>query len=377
MKICTITCHDVYNCGASLQAYALQQFLMLQGHHVEIINYKPNYLSVKYKFTTFVPRTSPYFDRCNKNYLIRLIYVTYRFFSSIGTIRRKFIFDNFTNNFLKLTSKYSSYKQLQENAPNADLYIVGSDQVWNSITLENGLDPAFYLQFVNIGRKISYAASFGANSISETNEKRIVNMLASLDSISVREQTAKNILEKFGLIAQIVPDPVFLLSKDEWEKCVLSKKNKSKCNKYVLIYSLSKTTDSLVLDGIEYAKSLGYDSIVASPEGIKINNVDSISLFGPIEFLSLIINAECIFSNSFHATAFSIIFQKEFYTYLFHSMSSSSRMIDLLTTLGLENRFVYDSFRNMNKIDYSSVNIKDYMNIGHEWLTNQINKVSC
>lgn len=168
MNIKTITCHDVYNYGASLQAFALQTFLEKDGHNVEIIDYKPDYIDFPYKVSTFVHPDSPvrrFTDKCS---IIKLLYGIKRYLWYIPTIGRKRAFDRFTKQYLKLTKKYSCNDGLSKDVPAADTYIVGSDQVWNSITMLNGSDSAFYLQFAPKSKKrLSYAASFGSISVSE------------------------------------------------------------------------------------------------------------------------------------------------------------------------------------------------------------------
>ena len=122
MKIKTITCHDVYNYGASLQAYALQHFLQEEGHHVEIINYKPKYLDHFFKFW-YIPEYSPLYKLSHKNILLHFICAVRCMPLNFGTWRRKCPFDEFTANALSLTNSFHSYNELVENPPNADAYI--------------------------------------------------------------------------------------------------------------------------------------------------------------------------------------------------------------------------------------------------------------
>ena len=158
MKIKTITCHDVYNLGASLQAYALQNYLLSLGHEVEIIHYKPDYLSNHHKLWLVA---NPKFNIP----FIKQLYLLAKLPGRLIALKRKKVFDSFTSKYLRLTRRYNSYEDLKNDAPEADCYIAGSDQIWNTL-FRNGRDAAFYLDFGNQNiKRISYAASFATPEI--------------------------------------------------------------------------------------------------------------------------------------------------------------------------------------------------------------------
>jgi len=348
MRIKTITCHDVYNHGASLQAFALQEYLSTLGHDVEIINYKPNYLSQHYKFC----KVSPGFQ---KNIVVKILYILAKLPSRLLARKRKRCFDKFNTKYLKLTKRYSSNEELKADVPLADVYIVGSDQVWNPI-FENGRDPAFFLDFVPANKeKVAYAASFAVEVISTEVEDLIKPMLKNIDRISVRENSGITILQKIGIRnASVVLDPVFLLSIDEWRKLFDCKKKK---RKYILVY-----TFEISIEMTNFIKH------VAKERGLNIYSVNankcnfatrSFQNYGPDEFLNLIHNAELVITNSFHATAFSLIFCKDFF--VFERKLLNSRMSDLLKDLNIENCIREgDDWNKLSnyKINYKSVTIK-------------------
>ena len=144
MKILTITCHDVYNFGASLQAYALQHYLEELGHEVEIINYRPGYLYKKYDWKSF---TSKKFDKLNSFFVTRWMFRIAKWSYLRFSLGRKKCFDEFTKNYLKLTDKtYYTFEELKMNPPCADIIIAGSDQIWNPL-FPNGKDPSYYIDF--------------------------------------------------------------------------------------------------------------------------------------------------------------------------------------------------------------------------------------
>ena len=373
MNIKTITCHDVYNYGASLQAFALQTFLEKNGHSVEIIDYKPDYIDFPYKVSLFVHPHSPAKKIVDKIPGMGLLYGIKRYLWYLPSLKRKQAFDKFTKKYLRLTKTYHSNESLAKDVPDADVYIVGSDQVWNSITMLNGTDPAFYLQFVPSSRKrLSYAASFGSISVSDKYEAVIKQWLSTFNAISVRESSGVELLKCLGINGDHVCDPVFLLSEDEWR---YNLNIPQKEEKYVLIYNLTSLNEELLANAKQTAKRMGAKLYSISP--MQIKGVDKCFInAGPEQFVSLIFNASFVFTNSFHATAFSIISHRQFCTYNYHSKSNSSRMYSVLAEMDMLDRL---NITDINKvidspIDYSAKKhlIDTSCNNGKYWLQKNI-----
>lgn len=365
MKIKTITCHDVYNSGASLQAYALMKYLEEEGNEVEIINYKPDYLSNNYKLNVITNQ------KYKKNLILKIIYLTLKFPGRVLALKNKKKYDEFRKNYLKITEKrYVSNSELKSNPPEADIFICGSDQIWNS-KFNNGKDPAFYLDFVPKGkRRAAYAASFATDRIEECVRDITKKRINKLDYIGVREISALNILEDLGIDNGIqVMDPVFLLSKEMWLNMTYEVDKKEK---YIFVYDF---------DGNELIKEVALK--LAKEKKLKIYTVFKsdysdkvIKGMGPIDFISYIKNAEFVISNSFHGTAFSIIFEKQFIV-VNRKEEINTRMRDLLTILKIENRLINENynFDLINKnIDYTVVNraIKLKVKSSKEYLENII-----
>lgn len=348
-KIFTLTCHDVYNYGASLQAFALQTYLINEGYDIQIINYKPDYLNIKYRLSWYVPKSSPYYEKCKANSLYRALYVLRRYIFEYRTISRRRAFDRFTKKYLKLTSEYNSYIELCQNPPVGDIYIVGSDQVWNNSPLLNGWDAAFFLKFgANTTKRISYAASFGST---KQCPDIMYDWIRTLNAISVREETSLSLLNDVGVTAKIVCDPVFLLSEEEW---IHNLNLNQSSNNYILIYNLSGNNQKLIRQAKELAanENLEIHYIVTNH---KLPGVKNIKGTGPKEFLEEILNASYVFSDSFHATAFALIFKKQFFTYSFKNELASQRMKVLLERLDLRCRYNPSSTEDLisEKIDCS------------------------
>lgn len=330
-----MTCHHVYNYGATLQAYALQTYLESQGHNVEIIDYRlPTHM--RYELFTPYPKGRIY-ELVKRIPVLKYVVCPFRNRKMLRTWGRKKAFDDFDKHYLHLSSvTYHNINEIRSNPPAADVYIAGSDQIWNTDAL-NGKDLGYYLDFGGKSvRRISYAASFGISKIKEGLEDFVATELRKFDRISVREKTGLRILNKLGLDGTLVVDPVFLLNKEQWI-CNLNLKEKE--GNYILLYDFLHDDEAirnfaLTLSKQKGLKIVSVNDISEAPyANVQINNA------GPIEFLQYLLNATYVVSNSFHATAFSLIFQKEFAAFSLISQHNSSRMKDLLQEVGLIDRF--------------------------------------
>lgn len=293
MKICTITCQNAYNYGARLQTYALAYYLQLQGHEVEVIDYRPDYMRNTVQLFFW-----PGFSLKQWGKLIL------QFPARLRDKRRQPYFDYFSRTYIPLTRRiYWSIEELRTHAPQADLYIAGSDQIWNT-TFRNGTDPGYYLDFGDDSvRRISYAASFATPDIVPSAREFVQTHLARFNAISVREHSALAILQSLDYTGTEVLDPVFLLSKAEWENLA---DNTGYGEKYVLVYDFMDSP-KIRQEATRIAKerhlaiySIGYKRFSYCHR----NYIYA----GPQTFLGLIRNAAYIVSNSFHGTAFAMIF---------------------------------------------------------------------
>ena len=354
MNILTITCHDVYNYGASLQAYALQFFLEKNGYDYKIIDYKPEYLSRKDHLFTIGP-SSKYYDLYKLLGPFGFFLALYIHRKKIKFWRRKHAFDLFRLHYLKLTERYNSPSEIMRHPPIGDVYITGSDQVWNP-EMPNGKDDVFFLAFVPEDRKrISYAASFGITEIKDQQLKsHISTLLKEFDWISVRESSGVRLAKNLGIQAVHVLDPVFLLSKQEW-KTLLKNSDHLRC-KYLLVYFLGEKNSSIEIEAKYIAKQKKLKIVSINDGNKQLAFADiNINSAGPIDFLSLISNADFVISTSFHATAFSIIFERQFFVFPIMGQNNQSRMTDLLDMLNLSERFITTSKFSFSCIDYAEV----------------------
>ena len=229
MKIKTITCHHVYNYGASLQAYALQHYLESLGHDVEIIDFNPWFHRARYNPFWIHPNAYGISAKIIKMLpIMKYIVAPLQAFRKgmFKTWGRKKAFDKFEKQYYNLTNyKYLSSDDLKRNPPVANIYVAGSDQIWNTY-YENGKEPAYYLDFGDKKTKrISYAASLATSSIKDGYESFVKDELNKFNAISVREFTGAQVLNQLGLEnISVVLDPVFLLDGKDWEKLSMNAK---------------------------------------------------------------------------------------------------------------------------------------------------------
>ncbi|WP_062059373.1 polysaccharide pyruvyl transferase family protein [Aquimarina longa] len=335
MKIKTITCHEVYNYGASLQEYALLKYLENLGYEAETIHYKPPYLSKHFKLWIV---SSPFFD---KNFLFRAIYLILKLPKRLINLKRKKKFDEFSEKYIKSGKKlYRSNEELKADIPEADAYICGSDQIWNSF-FENGKDPSFYLDFVPDNKlKLSYAASFAIDELEEDIKGFVKEKVSRLDYVSVRESSGKRILEDLGFdkVTQVL-DPVFLLEPKEWQALMLPQIEKDIVDKgkYIVVYDFDN--DPVIKELAEKLKKENGWKIYAFNELIDYAD-KNFYLEGPELFLTVLNTAECILANSFHAVAYSLILHKNLAVFN-RSDKINTRMRDLLQSVGLS-KFLLD-----------------------------------
>ena len=247
MKICTITCHDVYNVGASLQAYAMQTYLKSLGHDVKIIDYKPDYLSKHYRLDIV---GNPKYDKP----FLKQAYLLAKLPGRLHMLPRKKAFDSFTAKYLDLTKRYASNEELKKET-------LG---ITNAVT---------------------------------------------------------------------VLDPVFLLDRAQWE--AMAERPEGCEAPYLLVYDFDNSPAVRKLAGR-----------IAAERGLHIYSVFEIpyaercfSLCGPENFLGLVQGADFVLSNSFHATAFSVIFEREF-AVVERTEKINTRMRDFTTMLGLSDHMV-------------------------------------
>ena len=341
MKIGIMTIHNSPNYGACLQAYALWKYISLHGHACEIINlYRPHQAEYV-KSKRFHPMRQGNGLMAKAKHLVKSVLGIGKAKpgGSLYSDKAKVKFDEF-NSQIKLSKPYTGIDELYADPPEYDLYISGSDQLWNP-TQPYCLEP-YFLTFTPAGsKKISYATSIGITDLTENEKRKFKSWLSSYTAVSVREKQAKALLESFTGKSDIkqVPDPTFLLDIEHWKSLAIPPENK---DKYMLLFTLN-WSQQLLGYSLKLSLESGLKLVVLAQKQPEYAGYDYIPVTdaGPKEFIGYIENADMVITDSFHCTVFSIIMgAKNFYTYISPSNGRGSRITDLLDSFGLQNHLL-------------------------------------
>lgn len=333
MKCSIITIHHIHNFGSVFQAYALAQCLKSNGYETEIIDYRPRYYELgRNKLKTVVGRVLnliPYFERKKK-------------------------FDTFIAEHEVLSNKqFTSFSELEAYYQNSDhIFIAGGDQLWNNYH-PCGNDDAYKLVFTDSSRKIAYGTSMGRDNFSEDELKKLSVLVGNFQKIMLREQSTVSMLQKYVLNSvKHVIDPVGLLEVKEFESIAV----KPKIDEPYAVMYLADSGELLDQTIELLSKKIGLKIVHICGFKKKCYCDYFIKDAGPEEILGYILNADFVLSASFHATMFSLMFQKQFAT-LLPGEQTNARIKDLLKYVGLENRIVHckEELNQLeNEIDYFS-----------------------
>ena len=345
-KVSFITVHVGSNFGSVLQTIATFVSLKNIGSDPILVNYFP-------------PRvTNKRFWRTGRVNPIKKIL---RFFWKLYMCPQRSI-DNkvymgYLREFCTLSQPIYAEDSFADKCPHADVYLTGSDQVWN-MKHNEGLDTHYFFDGID-GKKVSFASSIGYTDIGDEAREAFKKYLSEYSSIAVREDSAVELLASLGLKAIQLLDPVFLLDKDEWKQYV-PKKGIVK-ERYLLIYAPYNTVDKSVI--YKHARQIAQKEklkiVTFSWTYYKDKDADkTIRFASPGDFLDLMMNAEYVITNSFHGTAFSIDLNKKFWVFL--PSGFTTRITSVLAKFALTDRLVdetKDAEWNYGKeIDYDMVN---------------------
>ena len=374
MRIGILTFHNAHNCGACLQAYALKKYLENKGHDSAIIDYQNEAIN------NFYPKKKKISLSLYNFKHLHDIFKKYRLWKNIRYGSKSWStqyakFDTFIKEEL-LDQRYIMVDFNQLHRLNIDLFIAGSDQIWNK-KLTKKHDDAYFLNFDTNALKCFYAASNGYDKIPD--EDIIFYKSALRDRsifISTREALLANdlsiILKK--RVTSVV-DPCFLLDSEEYIKLTKKvRKHSTMVSKkpYVFLYQINETNRSLTKAARIIADALNIGIVEFHYDKTREYKKDfQRSDFGPLDFLDLIINANFVITNSFHGIVFSLIFKKQFYSIY----SKDSRKDNLLKQFKLDSRHIINlSQIDLNKrIDYSQTDIKSYRKNSEKYLDKVLN----
>lgn len=323
MKVATFTFHRNCNYGANLQAYALQQAITALGHETEILDY--DYTAER------------------KGILKKSFHLIFN--SAIRKKKNNFI--NFQRKHLRISEKCEK-QHLEEYANKYDRIVVGSDQVWNYIITEK--DSSYFLDYVPLEKRRSYAASFGISSIPFQYRSFYEKYLPGFRNYSVRERTGAKLVEDLINEEAIVDlDPVGLLTVSQWGKLIHSVRDTG----YIFLYMPSKREKKYALD---LSKKLDMKIVHVGVKSLlhpSQNIGDMYEDIGPEEFLSLLYYADYVVTGSFHGTILSILFNKNFIVDI--PPKVGSRITDLLEDFNLMDHIISSDAEKADT-DWVSVN---------------------
>lgn len=349
MKIGTLSLNintNDLNYGAVLHSWAFQRVLKKQFNmvHTEIIDYVPNHfkeLNLKYPIVSYIKGLHP---RATIKTLPNAYFHAQRYEKF-----REFV----NNNMIISTNKYDM-ESLNNEKLDYDCVICESDVIWSPSATGGKFDPSFFMALDSMKdkRKIAYSASLANAEFSDIQEKEFISLIKNVDFISVREKYAAQYVNRLSnKEVTHVLDPTMLLKAEDYEDII----DKRLINeKYLLIYFPLQFMPKLVQQAKEYAKAKGLKVIEISSYPLEKFRHKTFTAAGIGEFLSLIKNAEVIFTNSFHGVCFSVLFEKDFYAY---SRKTGKKIEDFCKLLKLSNRYISNfEFKEQAPINYDRVN---------------------
>lgn len=326
VKIGIITYHNVWNYGAALQCVALYHKLKEMGIDVEIIDYQPKYAQhcfvyqnpfIKAREGYGYSSSSSIFGKCKE--ATKWFLGGVKSYTSVSERKKKSQkFRGFITNNTTLTRKYNSITELRKSPPQEDIYVCGSDQIWNPIVTRGVLDPAYYLQFGDSSvKRVAYAASACKLNPSQF-QATLQKYLQRFDYISLREnELVQEISNITNRKIDVCADPTLIVDKEFFTDISKPVEGIEKGN-YILLYFLGAANEAQNAKYINryiesIKKRLPQGKIIVDISASR-NDADLKYLknLGPAEFIWLIENADMVATNSFHAMVFSVLNHKNF-----------------------------------------------------------------
>ena len=356
-KACIVTILDVANFGTMLQAYALGTVVERLGCEVEFADYWRRDYTTAHKVRTFLRDSS-------LGSLPRRVAFALSALLMYAPIRRRV--RRFVTGRFRMSCPYRSFEQIRQRPPRADLFICGSDQIWNS-TYNGGLDRTFFLDFTAAPR-IAYAASSGLDAFPENELPEIRALLEKFAALSVRECQTCEYLRRIGFPkVQHVLDPSLLLDAEEWRRvagCSVTEAGKGEEPPYLLVYSVERfNNDFIFSQARRIARERGLRMYVVCttwPVKAKDYGFDKVYAMADVPtFLRLMAGASFVVASSFHGTAFALNFNKDFIT--ISAGKYNIRMESLVRQFGIAHRSVEAeevSAASLRPIDYEGINRK-------------------
>lgn len=338
LKTATLTWNSFYNYGTCLQAYALQHFIESIGYENLIID-DSRIITENNRLQGINGERKSKKNKWTKRWkkLWQSFHSKYRAFYKYQRILCPSI-NHYKIHSLKI---YYDIESVLTDKADFDVYICGSDQIWKPEGFENMQWPFYYASFTP-KPKIAYAPSIGKYQIPEIWKKKVSELIAPFSVLSVREEAGREAIQELtDKPVELVADPTLLLSRQEWDAVLPAQKNKKE--KYVLGYILTPN-QQLYKIARDYAHQHGMKFYLFMLNLEDYGQADRLVSGGPFEFLRYIHDAETVFTDSYHGTIFSAIFETPFYTFKRFAddspINQNSRIETLLTFMGATDRLI-------------------------------------
>lgn len=346
------------NYGQLMQCYALQKYLRNMGHEVFLIRFRDVYKPQ----TPFYKRVMKAFNPIKLYNFIRNRIRNRRVLAEQKNHNRSF--DTFRAKYISMSEHfYGSFAELKNNPPEADIYIVGSDQVWNPQCVGYNTIESLHAYFLDFGSKntkrMSYAASFGQTSLSPEIQETITPLLQKFHYVSVREESGVRICKTCGCdIAEWVPDPTMLLSAEDYRKLYEDSNIQKPSKKYLLLYMLGNECDFDIKNVYDFAQRKGIEVVYVTGNLVLDRYPKQFATIP--EWLCLLDNAEYVITNSFHCGVFATLFHKQFgIVALAGSFAGMNARIESLFELrGTGKRYVTNDDFSVLDMDYEVKDIQ-------------------
>lgn len=328
LKVGVITMHRVTNYGSVLQAYASQRILERIGCECEIIDYVfPN----SFHFMQGYARHRMTW----KNRIAKALWLKKHW----RLVNR---FERFYYQFLHLSQCYPTHESIMLDPPHYDVYLTGSDQVWNPRHMKG--DTVFLLSFApDEAHRVSYASSFACCSLPDDMTNIYASLLERYDALSVREENGRRLVRQLiGSDAFVGLDPTLLLDAAEWRMLAGRERNPYQGRKYILLYMMSYAFNPApyiyrLLEHLQRITGMEILTFTPIPTDINLCRTTVVDEASPVTFLHLFDAAGCVVTSSFHGTAFAVNFGKPLYSLVNDNGSEGDdRQTSLLRELGLD-----------------------------------------
>lgn len=343
-KIALLTVHLGANFGSILQTIASVDFFSKMHYIGVVVNYIP--------------------DRCTWKYLM-----IDGFKSPLKFIRmlvripilciNKYIYNTFLSKYVNISQPIFSRDNFVQACPHTEYYITGSDQVWNSF-YNNGVDKHYFFDGFPKGTiKIAYSSSFGQESLEKSEYEEVKRLLSTYKAISVREASAKKLIESMGYKVTHLLDPTFMLDREDWRKYMSCRKINQP---YLLVYlPYNIHNKRLIYQSVRKLAALRKLRVITFSWNVMPEKLADKTFFfvNPGDFLSLMYHADYVVTNSFHGTAFSVNLNKQFWVYM--PTGFGTRIQSILDLCHLQDRLlqpneVLGDDKMARHIDYAPVN---------------------